>query len=89
MFVAARRHVIARRAVVDTRASAIAEAASREIASGRVRWSIDEASTLTLDRVAPLLDQLDLARAAMFLRGPEQALREAYAAIGRQPALIE
>ncbi len=44
---------------------------------------------LTIDEVAPLLDGLDLTRAAIVLRGPERSIRDAYAAIGRKPTFLE
>jgi hypothetical protein len=44
---------------------------------------------LTIDRIAPLLDKLDLANAAIVMSGPEAAVRDGYAAIGRKPAVIE
>lgn len=89
LFVAARRHVLAGRSIADTRASALADAAAGEVAMGRARWSRERAATLTLERVMPVLDTLDLARAAIVMTGPEAALRAGYAALGREPTFLE
>jgi zinc protease len=89
LFVSARRRVLARWASIDTSASAVAEMASSRAARGSPGAAHERARTLTIDKVQPLLEKLQLANAAILLRGPERALREAYAAIGRQPSVVE
>ena len=89
LFVSARRRVLARWASVDASASAIADLASDAAARGSTRAAHDRARTLTIDKVQPLLEKLQLSNAAILLRGPERALREAYGAIGRQPSVVE
>ncbi|MDB4953050.1 MAG: Peptidase, family [Myxococcales bacterium] len=93
LFVSARRHVLARLLSVDTRADALADrfvdyadiGADRDMAPA----SAEEARVLTIDRVAPFLRTLDFSNAAILLRGPQAAVAAAYAAIGRQPSLLE
>ncbi|NVB78802.1 MAG: insulinase family protein [Kofleriaceae bacterium] len=92
-FVAARRHVISRLSSVDTRAASLADSVVDDLArTGKPRLTLagaDHAMSLTIDKIAPLLQGLDLSRAAIVARGPEPALRAAFTAIGRQPTFLK
>ena len=92
LFVSARRRVVARLSSVDTRADALAERITTALETGEMP-SLDLADaecarTITIDRLQPLLDRLDLAQATILVRGPGSAIAAAYGAIGRTPALL-
>jgi zinc protease len=92
LFVSARRRVVARLTSLDTRADALADLFTHDIAieaDTPSRALAERAGALTIDRIAATLSGLDLGNAAIVLRGPEAALAAAYAAIGRKPAMLE
>jgi predicted Zn-dependent peptidase len=86
-FVSARRRVLGQLGSVDTTASALADLTSDDVA----KWgdSMKNTAALTLDQIAPLLGKLELTNAAILLRGPERAVRDAYTAIGREPSVVD
>jgi zinc protease len=91
MFVAARRHVVARLASVDTRPEALAERMVDALDRGLPMLDLvdaDDARRLTIDRLAPLLERLDVANAALLMRGPKAAVDAAYDALGRKPVVL-
>jgi hypothetical protein len=92
LFVSARRRVLARLSTVDARATALgdqfiynADAGSDPLGRGLA----ERARTTTIDRIIPLLDGIDIAKAAILLRGPAPAVAAAYAALGRRPAPLD
>lgn len=92
MFVSARRHVVARLASVDTRPIALAQRMVDALDRGRPRLDLadaEHARNLTIDSVAPLLDRLDIANAALLMRGPKSAVHAAYDALGRKPVVLD
>ena len=93
LFVSARRHVMTHLASFDTGAEALGDRSVHEVDLG-MRPGIElqlaeDARVLTIERMAPVLGSLDLAHAAILLRGPRAAVEAGYAALGRTPSFIE
>jgi predicted Zn-dependent peptidase len=92
-FVAARRRVVARLRSIETSSAALATLAERDTAIDRDVGSdfqlADRVRRLTLRDLAPTLQRIDLARAALLLRGPQEAIDGAYKSIGRTPRPID
>jgi zinc protease len=92
-FLRARRTVMTRLAVVPTSARALADRAESVIGAGHTLddelETAGEVRITTLSAVAPQLTRLDLAAAAMLLRGPKPAIDAATAGLGRKPQYIE
>ncbi len=93
LFVTARRGVLARLATASGHSSELARLAIDDVDLGRTPGSegaaAEQARATTLDQVLPLLHDVDVLHAAMFLRGPRAAVTTAYAAIGRPMAWIK
>ncbi|MGN6108990.1 MAG: M16 family metallopeptidase [Kofleriaceae bacterium] len=91
-FVAARRRVIARLSAITASADDLAALAEIHTDLGRPvhadQLAAERARTLTLADLAPVLGSLDLARAAILLRGPEEAVARSFAALGRTPRVV-
>jgi zinc protease len=91
-FVVARTRVVTKLASMTGSASALAARAEADIALGRPPLSdlqtAREVQALTIDKLAPILAELDLSRAAMLVRGPEEPVMSAYALLGRQATLV-
>src|SRR5262249_46768519 len=47
-----------------------------------------EVEALTIDQMMPVIAQLDLARAAMLMRGAKQPVTGAFAMLGREPTIV-
>ena len=92
-FVAARRRVAARLQSVETSSAALAALAERDTAADReVAFDFELAERvlmLTLPDLAPTLQSIELSRAALLLRGPQDLVEGAYKAIGRTPRTID
>jgi hypothetical protein len=92
LFVAARRDVMARLASVEPGASALASLAESAVELGRPLGAnltaAEDARRLTPSQMASELGAIDLARAAVFLHGPREAVTRGYAALGRTPRVI-
>jgi zinc protease len=92
LFVAARRDVMARLASVEHGASALASLAASAVELGHPLGAdlatAEDARRLTLRQMASVLGAIDLARAAVLLNGPREAVTRAYAALGRTPRVI-
>ncbi len=92
LFVAARRDVMARLASVEHGASALASLAETAVDLGRPLgadlMAAEAARRLTLSQMASALGAIDLARAAVLMHGPREAVTRAYAALGRTPRVI-
>jgi hypothetical protein len=48
-----------------------------------------EVQALTIDQMSATLDQIDLTRAAILLRGPDEPVKVAFAALGRTPTVLQ
>jgi len=85
--------VMRRLVLVPTSARALADRAEDAAAMGRSiadeLATAEAVRTLTLATLAPRATALDLAGAALQLRGPRAAIVAASAAIGRIPQLVE
>ncbi len=77
LFVAARRHAIAAVRSIDYKASSLADRLLEEVVLGRSHLAHPE--LVTIEQLAPL----DLARAAVLVRGPQAAIEASLAALGR------
>lgn len=92
LFVAARREVMARLASVEHGASALASLAETAVDLDRPLGAdlrtAEAARRLTLSQMASALGAIDLARSAVLLHGPREAVTRAYAALGRTPRVI-
>ena len=91
-FVVARTHVIDQLLASSGSAAALAERVARDVELQRSPLS-DLATAravehLTIDDMAGVLANLDLARAAVLLRGPADALTAGFGVIGRTPTYI-
>ena len=93
LFVSARRRVMTQLASLDTSADALGERFVHEVDLGMAPDTelrlAEDARVLTIDHMAPVLGGLDLAHAAILLRGPRAAVEAGYAALGRTPTFIE
>jgi hypothetical protein len=91
-FVTARARVVTRLRSLAGGAATLAGRVEQDIALGRAPLSdletADAVAALTIDELVPALADLDLARAAVSLRGPEPALGPAFAALGRTPHVL-
>lgn len=91
-FIVARGRVVAQLASLTGSASKLAARAETDIELGRpVLSDLDtarEVQALTLAQITPLFSDLDLARAAVFMRGPEEPVRAAFALLGREPTIL-
>lgn len=92
-FVVARQRVIAHLDSLATSASSLAARVEHEIAIDQPPLGDVETSAavraLTIDDVAPLLADLDLARASVLLTGPETDVRHAFEIAGRTPTVVQ
>ena len=92
-FVTARRRVLAHLVSLTGSAGRLAERVDRDVALGRPPLSDLQTATavqaLTIDQMAATLAEVDLARAAILVRGPDGSVRDAFGALGRTPTLME
>jgi len=92
-FVVARGHVLVQLAAPHGIASAIAANIEHDVAMRRPATAdsalVHEIEALTIDGMAATLADLDLARAAIAIRGPRDRIDEAYAALHRTPQYLE
>jgi zinc protease len=91
LFVAARRRVITRMTSISSGAAALAGLAERNVDLERgmtaSRTTAESARTLTLDAMT-VLGSLDLTRAAILLRGQQDAVTRSFVALGRTPTVV-
>jgi len=91
-FVLARARVVAHLASVTGSASLIAARAETDVELDRAPMSdlatARAVQALTIDQMAPVLAELDLARAAILMRGPDEPITRAFAALGREPTRV-
>ena len=91
-FVEARRRVLSALGDVMNTASTLADRVTDDIGLGRAPLSdievAREVHDLTLRDVSATLAELDLARAAVAMRGPAAEIDKAFAALGRTPRRI-
>ena len=91
-FVTARRHVIQSLLRSTSSAYELAERVQRDIVLERAPLSdartADVVRRLTIDEVTTILDDFDLSRAVIVLRGPREAIDDAFAALGRTPKRV-
>jgi zinc protease len=91
-FVAARRGVIAQLSSIEPGASSLASLAEAAVRLGRPLnanlAAAEEARRLTLEQMAPALGGIELARAAILMSGPPDAVTRAFAALGRTPRVL-
>jgi zinc protease len=91
-FVRARRRVLANLSTITGSAGGLAARVQRDIMLGRV--PLDDLTTanvvkqLTLDRMQPVLAELDLASAAILMRGPASTVNAAFAVLDRTPERV-
>ena len=87
LFVSARRRVIARLVSMPATARALADVAEGDLDVHRAVGSeleiAEQVRTMTIERLAPALRDVELQRAAMLIIGPRPAAEAAYVAIGR------
>ncbi|HEY5944498.1 MAG TPA: insulinase family protein, partial [Kofleriaceae bacterium] len=92
-FVTARARVIAGLASVTGSASMIAARAETDIELDRAPMSdlatARDVQTLTIEQMAPVLAEVDLARAAILMRGSEEPIKAAFGVLGRQPTIVK
>jgi len=91
-FVGARQRVLVRLMAVTGGASLLAARVEEDVAIGREPNSeiaiAEQTRRLSVDGMAKVLADLDLRRASVMMRGPEEQVRAAYAVLGRQPTFI-
>ena len=91
-FVEARRRVLVRLGAITGDASLLAAQVARDLAMDRPPLSdlatAAEVERLTWPAMAPVLADLDLAHAAVLVRGPRAAVDAGFAALGRTPQLV-
>jgi zinc protease len=92
-FITARRRVVISLASLTGSASRLAARAETDIELGRAPLSdlqtAKQVQALTIDDMAPILEQLDLSRGAMLMRGPADPINAAFAVLGRQPTVVK
>jgi zinc protease len=92
LFVTARQHVLAHLAAVEETSSGLAAQVEHELSIGgderTDRQTADAVRALTIDTLGPTLADLDLAKAAVLIRGPEEDVQKGFAALGRTPRII-
>ncbi|MGE0401245.1 MAG: M16 family metallopeptidase, partial [Kofleriaceae bacterium] len=91
-FVEARKRVLSQLGDVTNTASTLAGRVALDIGLGRAPLSdvkvANEVHDLTLANMTAALGELDLARAAIAMRGPTADIDKAYAALGRTPRRV-
>lgn len=91
-FITARRRVIVNLLRSTSSAYELAERVQRDIELERAPLSDAQAAEavnqLTIDKMPSVLEELDLSRAVVVLRGPHEATADAFAALGRTPKRI-
>ncbi|HEY1811780.1 MAG TPA: insulinase family protein [Kofleriaceae bacterium] len=93
VFVRARARVIARLGSYRSGSAALATKVEQAVDLGR-SFHADAATegavrALTLDRMTPVLGDLDLTRAAIRMQGPRDVVTAAFSALGRAPTFVE
>ena len=92
-FVTARNRVLTRLAALTGSASALAERVEVDVALGRSPLSdlqtAREVRALTIDDMTDAIAGLDLARAAILIRGPADAVNAGFGVLGRSPTHVE
>jgi zinc protease len=92
-FVVARHRVLARLASVADTSAGLAAHVESAIATGAIEETdaktASEVRALTIDSMAATLGDLDLARAAVLMRGPSDAFQPAFGVLGRTPAIVK
>jgi hypothetical protein len=91
-FVGARRRALAQLRGFTGNAHELAVRVNQDIALGRPALSDAatalEVQQLTIDQMTSVIAELDLARGAIFMRGPAEHVDQAFAALGRTPRRI-
>jgi zinc protease len=91
-FVLARTRAITQLSSITGSASQLAARAETDISLGRAPLSdlltAKEVQALTVDKIAPILGELDLSRAAVLVRGPADPVKATFAALGREANVI-
>ena len=91
-FVRARRRVLSNLSTISGSAGILAARLQRDVTLGRT--PLDDLTTakvvkqLTIDRMQPVLAELDLANAVILMRGPAVTVDAAFAVLGRTPERI-
>jgi predicted Zn-dependent peptidase len=88
-FITARKRVLATLLRSTSSASELADRVERDVELARPPLSdlqtADAVNRLTIDAMGPALEDLDLVRAAIILRGPHASIDDGFAALGRTP----
>lgn len=92
-FAAARARVATHLVSLTGRASLLAQRIDTDVSLGRAALSDLQTAAavraLTVEAMGPALADLDLARAAVQMQGPDAEVRSAFEALGRTPTFIE
>jgi zinc protease len=92
-FVIARHRVLAKLASIADTSTGLAAHVENAIAIGAAaqtdETTANEVRALTIDAMAATLGDLDLARAAVLMRGPSDAFQPAFAVLGRTPTIVK
>ena len=92
LFVTARRRVMTRLVSMTSGAAALAGLAERSVELERdISSSFTTAGAvrnLTIDAMPEVLRSIDLARSAVLIRGPEDAVTRSFAALGRKATIV-
>jgi len=90
--VSARQRVLAHLLAMTGNASTLAEKVEHEVSLGREPTANIATAlavqALQIDTMAPVLADLDLARAQVLVRGPQDAIDQAFAVLGRTPTVV-
>jgi zinc protease len=91
-FVAARQHVLAQLASVAETSVGLATNVEHEVSVGGNEetdaQTAADVRALTIDALGPTLADLDLAKAAVMIRGPQDDVDKGFAALGRTPRMV-
>ncbi|HUS31619.1 MAG TPA: pitrilysin family protein [Kofleriaceae bacterium] len=92
-FVIARRRVLVRLGALTASAEALGEWVEHDVDLGRAALSdvalAQQVRALTIDSLAGSLAELDLTRGVVFVRGPADSLKQAFAVLHRDPTLVQ
>jgi zinc protease len=92
-FVSARQRALVHVLSVTGSAFRLAKHVEHDVSLGREPMAnaatANAIKSLQIESMTAILAELDLARAAMLVRGPDAEVRAAYAALGREPSFID
>jgi zinc protease len=93
LFVTARQHVLAHlESVAETSVGLAADVVHEVAIGGNDQTNAQTAAEvrgLTIDMLGPTLADLDLAKAAVLIRGPADDVEKGFAALGRTPRIVD